>query len=483
MIALVLESSTTSAKAMLYSSEEGIVDVKAVPYDAKYNYDGMQDPEYVFSKTIEMGRLVSEGYHVDVIAICGVWHSVMACDKNMSPVSPVYSWSYTGAAELTSKLRQDEGYANDYYHRCGCMPHVTYTPFKLMHLKKQGMNLDDKYLCEQSTYNFFQLTGKYHSSHSLISGGGLLNINEKTYDQQILREIGISENQLGSLVTYKDTQPLNENGARLLGLKAGIPVIPPMADGAMNQVGAGALNPDRIMTLSVGTSAAIRMTTEQPLLPEEPSTWCYLSPSSWWISGAATAGACNCIDWALKSLFPKGTSHLDVQMNKVDFDDLPVFLPFIFGERCPGWKDERKAGFIDINNNHTNLDLYYSVMFGVLFNLFQCYEILCGLNGSPDRVKISGGILNSPIWTQICSDIFRKDLEIPGAGMEHASMMGGVVLASELFGELSDIGQYETETKEIVKYNPERHEEYMEYYQRYLHWYGETKTDFKGDIL
>ena len=79
------------------------------------------------------------------------------------------------------------------------------------------------------------------------------------------------------------------------------------ADGGLNQVGVGALEKG-VATLSVGTSGAVRLTTDRPIIPETPGTWCYLSPKSW-LSGAATNGCCNCIDWARTRLFPAGTSY------------------------------------------------------------------------------------------------------------------------------------------------------------------------------
>ena len=32
--------------------------------------------------------------------------------------------------------------------------------------------------------------------------------------------------------------------------------------------------------------------------------------------------------------------------------DVPVFLPFLFGERCPGWCDSRRAGFYQVKASH-----------------------------------------------------------------------------------------------------------------------------------
>lgn len=72
-------------------------------------------------------------------------------------------------------------------------------------------------------------------------------------------------------------------------------MIPTNSDGGLNQVGAGAVA-DGVMTFSVGTSGAIRLTTSKPVLSKEPSTWCYMSPKNW-LSGAATNGCCNCLDW------------------------------------------------------------------------------------------------------------------------------------------------------------------------------------------
>ena len=56
--------------------------------------------------------------------------------------------------------------------------------------------------------------------------------------------------------------PLTEDGAKALGIKAGTPVIPAHADGGLNQIGVGALKKG-VMTFSVGTSGAIRLTAEK----------------------------------------------------------------------------------------------------------------------------------------------------------------------------------------------------------------------------
>lgn len=135
----------------------------------------------------------------------------------------------------------------------------------------------------------------------------------------------------------------------------------------------------------MGTSGAIRLTTEAPIIPEEPSTWCYLSPKSW-LSGAATSGACNCIDW-FKETFAKAETYSNLETGFKEDSGRPIFLPFVFGERCPGWNDDRRGIFENLNASCSVQDLYKAVQEGILFNLYQCYETLTAVNGIPDTLS------------------------------------------------------------------------------------------------
>lgn len=349
------------------------------------------------------------------------------------------------------------------------MVNAIYPAFKLQYFKEQGYNLEDYFIFGQGSYNTYRLTGKRIVTDCMASGSGLLNIRDKKYDAGILKEIGINEDQLCEIVTYKDMVPLSEEGAKLLGLNAGIPVMPPCADGALNQVGVGALE-EGVMTFSVGTSAAIRLITAKPIIPDEPSTWCYLSPTSW-LSGAASSGACNCTDWFIDNFYH--ASYKEIEESSYDVIDSPIFLPFLFGERCPGWQDDRKGAFIDIQPNHTKADFYLAAQEGILFNVFQSYKVLCELNGIPRKIILSGGILKSDFWTQMCVDIFGTEMEIPT--VDQSSLMGAVVLASEGMGAISDIKDFIFEKGQIIKPNPQKKEFYLKKYEKYEYWYHKLK--------
>ena len=469
MLILVLESSTSSVKAMVYCSKQGVLAVRTMPYVPKYADASMQDAEEIFLQLTSLGKEICLGRKIDMIALSGALHSVMLCDRDMVPLTPVYQWSFTGAKDLCKNLRQNQEYVNRFYQKTGCMVNAIYPAFKLKYLQQKGYDLTKCLVMGQSTYNTFRLTGERMIMDSIASGTGLMNIHTKEFDTEILAEIGIDESQLSKIVTYKDTGSLDEFGASQLGLSAGIPVIPAGSDAGLNQVTA----PNGVMTFSVGTSGALRMSSPNPVIPSTPSTWCYLSPKSWMI-GAATSGCCNCVDWVKTRMLPTGTTFSDIEKDLSQVENTPVFLPFLFGERCPGWQDDRSAGFLDIKPPHKALDFYHSVLEGTLYNLYQCFKVMVEINGMPRKILLSGGILHSEYWTQMCADIFNMEME--AADMEHSSLLGAAALAMELGGVISDASDFNVEIARRIIPDPKMHESYMLKFKRYLELYEENAT-------
>ena len=262
-----------------------------------------------------------------------------------------------------------------------------------------------------------------------------MNVHTLDYDSFALDYAGIHENQLGKLVTYRDPGTLNLRCAKLLGIPAGIPVVPPHADGALNQIANGAATAG-YMTLSMGTSGAIRMTSERPVLPQGHQLWCYYGITDW-MSGAAVSSACNCIDWFVHRFMDGTTNYNELDAFEGNLVNLPVFLPFIYGERNPGWHDERFGQFLDIRPEHTSRDMYRALQLGILFNLYQCYEVLTHNVGEPKEIFVSGGILNSKLWTQMTADVFHKRIRCVKNSMSsvgaavaamHAEVPGNTIL-------------------------------------------------------
>ena len=456
---------------MLYNTADNTYETRTKAYPVYFKDPSLHDAESVFLETASVGKKLCEGKKIEVIALSGVWHSVMLCDADFTPKTPVYLWSNTEAAGICKRLRNDDGYTRGFYQKTGCMVNAIYPFFKLKLLKERGYRLSDMMIAGQGSYNNFRLTGEKIVTDCMASGSGLLDIHKKCFHKGLMDELGLDESNFARIVTYKDTYPLTGEGAGLLGLETGIPVIPACPDGALNQIGSGALR-EGIMTISVGTSGALRLAVPKPVLPEVPSVWCYLSPKTW-LSGAAISGCCNCVDWCRDKLFDPDITYKAIEDVLDGKKDTPVFLPFLFGERSPGWQDDRKAGFLGVLPSHSRYDLYHGVLEGVLFNLYQCYEVLTGINGVPGQIKLSGGIMNSPYWMQMCSDIFGMDMYADNA--KQGSLMGAAALGLEKLGVIADITGFRTDTDRVIKPNPDMREIYAGKYRRYLDYYALCK--------
>ena len=467
---LVLESSTSSAKAMIYSSEnENIIEEQEAFIYEKGHYT--LDADQVFHQTINVGNKLTQKFKgsISLIVLITTWHSVFLCDNNFRPMTNVYNWNSIVSSETYSKLRNDSDFVDKFYENTGCMVSTIYPLFKLIYLKENGYNISDYKIMSQGVYNLYNLTGMYKDSASLASGSGLLNVFNKNYYEYLFDYINISFNNLPQIVSVKSTFPITAEMAKLLGVNTGTPVSMCLPDGASNHI-AVAGNEPNIMSFSVGTSGALRLSIDKPYVSKDNhSTWCYLSPDNWLI-GAATSGAGNCSSWYKNKFFPD-KSYAEIESVCASRDDSPVFLPFLYGERSPGWNDYLMGSFHSIKDEFDNYDFFTAVLEGILFNLYQCYLEIIKTSHSNDisKIVLSGGIVHSEFWTQLCVDIFGRIMDIP-VNLQ-SSLLGGVIFGLTLNGE-------ETEAKKLmkiqrtVKPNKDKFEYYQTKYQKYLKHYN-----------
>lgn len=472
MNVLVLEASTTSAKAMIYSDNAGIVQLVSIPYPDTVRQGANLEATGIFEAITAVGRTVvdrfeTSGQSIDIVVIVSIWHSLLVC-RNQVPQTPVYTWADTSGTAIAARIREDRAQTADLYHRTGCMPHAIYPAYRLMYLQETGLQLAGCQVTDLGGYLLTRLTGAYATSVNMASGTGLLDIRTRRWDPDMLSLAGVRQDQLPALFPDRGSFPLTAQAAGRLGLAPGTPVTLPYADGMMNQVGAGALQPARL-TISVGTSCAIRTVVDQmPDLRLDSGLWCYCTPMvDRWLAGAATSGGTNTLDWFRRKL-GAGRSLQELDQLAHVAPDLPVFLPFLYGERCPGWNEARRATFSGLQPEHDIGDLYSAVLEGVLFTVRQCFEKLAAVTPI-QHVNLSGGILKSAVWSQMAADMLQQPLELSPS--EQASVLGGAAMGLYVAGALSDLADFGGEIARVIRPDETRKAYYEQRYQRYLQVY------------
>jgi gluconokinase len=483
LVVASLEVSTSSAKCILYSSDRGVIAEATSRYAPDVADGPTQDPHGVLECALGvLRRVVHEsqalGLRIEALGLTGTWHSLVALDAGRRPLARINTWADLSGAPWIAPLRADQGFVRRAYRSTGCMVHAMYPAWKWYSLKKRDPELaaSTRFVSSQVEYVFEALTGCARVSRSIASGTGMFNIFTLDWDDNVLSAVGIRREQLGQLEEAFYTAPLRASFAEQVNLPSGLPVTVGCSDGAMNQLAIGALHTG-VMSMSVGTSGALRTVHMEPKIPDTPSTWCYYLLDGRRLSGAAVNNGTNCVDWFLQrhvaqDVNPAVYDSFSYGATLVDRATAPIFLPFVFGERCPGWNEDRTGGFVGVRASHDKFDLYYSILEGVLFGMRQCYDILVDVGGRPDRVVVSGGIVNSDLWMQMAADVFGRELDT--TGVINDSTVGGALVALQAVGgsESRVLDRYIPQIARslephdgAVQLSEERYERYLEIYR------------------
>ncbi|WP_319756671.1 FGGY-family carbohydrate kinase [uncultured Sphaerochaeta sp.] len=459
---LALEISTTSSKAQYVDTKlgESTLLVERNPSSS--------DVRDVCMHAIQLGRKAAQGKAVDCITTAGTWHSLVVCDASNVPIQPLTDWTDVSGRIFCNGLRKDASFVEEYYRESGSMVHAMYPFFKLLKQQTEGIVLTGRHVGSLAGYLHYLLTGTLKETASMLSGMGLLSTSSIDF-HPMAKALGCT---VSPICDWRDGSTLSKQGSRLLGLTEGIPVLPPLPDGALNQVGSRA-EESGVMTLSMGTSGAMRMIIPEPWFSPIHATWLYRSVDNEFLLGAATSGCSNCVDWYKEHAFNPDVTYAQIEGSLREDSATPIFLPFLVGERCPGWDDTRLASFHDVQESMTTSAFYQGVLQGIVANLYQCYEELLKSEHIPRTIKLSGGVLHSAFWKHLCCNYFGVPMHEDS--QEQTSLYGALILAARSDNEkLSEPTQTESN---VLHSNPELREYYTRHYKRYRYWYEKTNKD------
>lgn len=456
MKVLALEISTTSSKVQFLDT------VTNANRMLSCLHHGQKDVGKLCEQVIQLGSQVCAGEQADAITTGGTWHSLVICNQDKEPLFPLLDWPDGTAQELCADLRKDNSFVTEYYQASGAMVNAIYPYFTLLHFQETGKLKPGCFVGSMAGYLHYRLTGIWKETACMLSGMGLFSTQYEDF-HEMARALDV---QFPQVSAWNEVDALSGHGSLAMRQKEGVPVLPPLPDGALNHIGSDAES-EGILTLSMGTSGALRLTIPKPWLSISHATWCYRSPSGF-LLGAATSGCTNCLDWFKAQTFGSSLSYKEIENILTEGTEVPIFIPFLVGERCPGWEDTRRAGFQELNGKTSTYLMYQAVMEGVLANLYQCCEAIKE-SGFPIRtIRLSGGVLNSGLWKQMCCNYFGLSMEEDHQAQ--ASLFGALVLAARREG----VDLISRQPRKVLVPSASLHDHYQTHYQRYLHWYKKT---------
>ncbi|CAA9554484.1 MAG: Gluconokinase [uncultured Thermomicrobiales bacterium] len=413
-----------------------------------------------------MARVGERATDLGAVAASCFWHSLMGVDGQGQATTPLYLWADTRSGPWVHILAKETDPV-DLHARTGCLLHSSYWPTKLLWLR----DTDPVAFAASARFVSFaeyvagRLQDDPRVSLSMASGTGLLAVHERVWDRPILDALDIGEDRLPEIMGPGEPHaPLGRAWADRWPALAGIPWFPADGDGACANVGSGAVHPGRV-ALTMGTSGAVRVVLgagDGPLAVPS-GLWTYRLDDRHYVAGGALSNGGNLLAWLVETLDVQWDDETMRAAAAIPPDGHGLtILPFLAGERAPGWNDATTGVIAGMRLATRPEDILRAGMEAVAYRFARVYRAVRSL-ASPDHeiVTNGGAILRSPLWLQIMADVLGHDLRTLPPDTE-ASGRGATILALVTIGHLPGPGAAPdpSEGEPVTHWDPEAHGRY-----------------------
>jgi len=477
-LVVTLDVGSSSVRALAFDSGGRAVAERQLEYAMDTTPDGGVeiDAERLVALTAEaLDGLLGE---VGAAAVAGVavstfWHTLLGVDRAGRARTPLYSWADTRSAAAVEALRArlDE---KAYHARTGCVLHTSYLPARLLWLRTRdaaGFGAVRRWM-SFGEYLHLRLFGETRCSVSMASATGLFDQRAQTWDPSVLAALELDPDRLA---------PLADLDAPLSGLRAEfarrwpplrtIPWFPALGDGACSNVGAGCTGPDRA-ALMVGTSGAMRVAWPTGGVAIPTGLFCYRIDRRRILLGGALSNGGSVRAWLSRILRLNSPEAAERELDAMppDAHGLTV-LPFLAGERSPGWVAEARAAIVGLSLATRPVDVVRAGLETVAYRFALIHERLRQVcPGAGVLVATGGALLASPAWIRIMADVLGVPV-IPSLEPE-ASARGAALLALEALGALPSVEAAPGRLGTPVTPDPARHARYRAGLARHRELYG-----------
>ncbi len=442
---IALDAGTSSVRALAFDAAGR--DIRKTEEQIKYVLDTNAEgaatvpAAVLFDLTVRaidgvVQRLGDRARDVAAVGSTSFWHSLMGVDATGEPTTPVFYWADRRSASQAAALRANLD-ADAIWQRTGCRLHSSYWPAKLRWLQDsdaQAFNSTTRWL----SFAEFALGRLCDNDAAAVtvcmaSGTGLLDVHTTQWDPEVLEVCGIDAERLSPLVDLGPPGRLHPDFARRWPDLAGAQWFPALGDGACANVGSNAIGPSTI-ALTVGTSAAMRAVLPCPVDQRwdvPPGLWAYRLDRTRAVLGGALSNGGNLLRWIWDTTGTNRSDESTAAAATLPPDTTGLtFLPFLAGERSPGWHDDATAVIAGLSLATEAQHLIRAGMESVAYRLAAVYDALRPLAAADHHIVVSGGaVLGTPAWLQIIADTLGHSLSCLEADDETTARGAALVAA------------------------------------------------------
>jgi gluconokinase len=254
----------------------------------------------------------------------------------------------------------------------------------------------------------------------------------------------------------------------------------------------GAVTTER-WALMVGTSGALRVAWAAPDTRILWGTWTYRVDADRFVMGGALNDGGNLYAWLRETLrlplpadpATPGDAAAEAEVDAALAALAPdahrlTLLPFLAGERSPGWAPVARGAVVGLTLATRPIDLLRAGLEAVALRFALLADLLGREVPVPRQIVATGGaLLRSPAWTQIVADALGRRLVVSGEA--EASCRGAALLALVALGALPNLEAAPASLGATYEPNPAHHAVYRAALARQQDLYARLIAPGVGD--
>lgn len=427
-----VDMGTTSVKALAVDPDMRVwaSGAKAYPLQSPRPGWAEQDPDAVADATITaltdvVAAARDQGATVEAVALGAAMHSVLAVDETGRPLTAALTYADSRARTLAEAVRATAS-GTSMYRRTG-VPHHAMAPLH----KIRWFNEHDPAVAARTArwislkeHALAMLGVAAVADHSIASGTGLFDLRAQRWDDEAMALAGISADALS---------PLAASSTVVDAPGLGVPLVVGAGDGALANLGAGALD-EGVAGLSIGTSGAVRVGSREVRTDDAQRLFCAALVGGHWVVGGAISNGGVVLRWLRDALFGGAASYEQLTAQAADVapgSEGLLFVPHLVAER--GFRSAREgAALAGLTLGHGAGHMVRAALEGVAFQLRWVAGALTDSGCAVDAIRATGGFTASPLWVQILADVLQRPVGLPTEA--EGSAVGAALLGMVAIG-------------------------------------------------
>lgn len=421
------------------------------------------------------------GEQVAAVGLTGYGNGMVLLGEDLSPVYPVIVSTDDRAGDYCKKFKED-GTERKLF------PYTLQTTWSAQPAAMLPWFRDHepevlkktRWILSVKDFVRLHLTGELAGEITDASSGCLVDLAARDYDKRLFEILGIEdcyEKMPPILESTEISGRVTEAAAKETGLAAGTPVAAGYFDIDANALASGILSSDDLCLIAGTWSINEYLSAEEPPRDIDKKknvvTLSYLK--GYYIIEDSTPTSASNFNWFIRNLIRPDrpdtpVSEIYAECNQLveqisPEDSNVIFVPYLFGSAT---HPDAQGAFLNLNSSDDRAAMLRAVYEGVVFSSAHHVYNLKRPVESYAKARLSGGVSNSEVWSQMMSDVLQIPIETlkggePGA--MGAAMGAGV--ACGVFKDLEDAVEHMVQLGKVYMPRPEYKEIYAKKFQRY----------------